>query len=87
MPEEDWKRCACLYRAYVPRSDVYYSPQLVVNWFLLGGKKESRKKVMIMTSKLLHKCGEVCQQKIVFILLVLLGLISFGMVMFVVLNF
>jgi hypothetical protein len=42
---------------------------------------------MIMTSKLLHKCGEVCQQKIAFILLMLLGLISFGMVMFVVLNF
>ncbi len=42
---------------------------------------------MIMTIKLLHKCGDVCQQRIGFVLLMLMGLVSFGMIILVVLNF
>ena len=40
-----------------------------------------------MTIRYLQKCGEVCQQRIAGVLLVLLGVISFGTIMFVVLNF
>jgi len=40
-----------------------------------------------MTIKFLQKCGDVCQQKIGFVLLLLMGLVSFAMIMFVVLNF
>ena len=40
-----------------------------------------------MTSKLFHDLGEVWQQRIAFVLLMILGLVSFGMIIFVVLNF
>jgi hypothetical protein len=40
-----------------------------------------------MTSKHLHHFAEVWQQRISFALFVILGLVSFGMIIFVVLNF
>jgi len=40
-----------------------------------------------MTIKYLQKCGDVCQQKIGWLLLALLGLMSFGMILLVMLKF
>jgi hypothetical protein len=40
-----------------------------------------------MTIRYLQKCDEVYQQRIAGVLLVLFGVISFGTIMFVVLNF
>jgi hypothetical protein len=40
-----------------------------------------------MTIKCLQKCGEVCQQRIGGVLLVLMGLLSFAAIILVVLSF
>jgi hypothetical protein len=40
-----------------------------------------------MDIKLFQKCGDVCQQRIAGILLVLLGVMSFGIILFVLLSF
>jgi hypothetical protein len=40
-----------------------------------------------MTIKYLQKCGEVCQQRIGWLLLALLGFMSFGTIILVLLKF
>jgi hypothetical protein len=40
-----------------------------------------------MTIKYLQKCNEVCQQKIGWLLVVLMGLMSFGTIILVMLKF
>jgi hypothetical protein len=42
---------------------------------------------MIMAIKCLQKCGDVCQQSIAGVLVVLMGLLSFAAIILVVLSF